>query len=103
MAMVRQQLGDSRSVIDLLLPNAVRSRGSDLDVMAALEKAGKDLGMLPRIETEVDLVEIVGAQLRLPGRHIEARELDPFLGGRTRHDRVSAHRKASRDSFSSLR
>jgi hypothetical protein len=39
--------------VDLLLPNAVRARGTDDDVVEMLEQAGKELGMEPRIRNEV--------------------------------------------------
>jgi len=39
--------------VDMLLPEAVRSRGTDQEVVDMLEEAGKATGMLPRFKDEV--------------------------------------------------
>ena len=42
-----------RRTVDLLLPNAIRARGTDDDVVEMLEQAGKALAMESRIQNEV--------------------------------------------------
>jgi predicted alpha/beta hydrolase len=74
MARVSLARGDHRHTVDLLLPNAVLSRGTDEEVVGLLEKAGTPLGVVPRIKDEV-------------ARGVEARDkaelaLAKSLGGR---------------------
>ena len=42
-----------RRAVELLLPVAIRSRGTDDEVIDMLEQAGKELGMAPRLQAEV--------------------------------------------------
>jgi tetratricopeptide (TPR) repeat protein len=49
-AMARKEY---RHAVDLLLPNAIRARGTDDEVVGMLEEAGKELGLEPRIKTEM--------------------------------------------------
>lgn len=53
MARVASARGDHRKAVDLLLPVAVHARGTDDDVVAMLEKAGRELGMGDRLQIEV--------------------------------------------------
>lgn len=77
-----------RRAVELLLPNAVRSRGTDDEVIGMLEEAGKELGATPRIQTEVlresrdrDSSE-VSLAAALGGRLVELTASDGFpLGG----------------------
>ena len=77
-----------RRVVELLMPSAVRSRGTDDDVINMLEQAGKELGATPRIQAEVlrkandrDLPEAALAAT-LGGRLLELTASDGFpLGG----------------------
>jgi len=53
MARVAFALKDHRRAVDLLLPVAVRARGTDDEVIEMLEQAGKQLGLAPRLRAEV--------------------------------------------------
>jgi hypothetical protein len=53
MARVAQVREDYRRVVELLVPNAVRSRATDEEVLGMLEEAGKALGVLPRVQRDV--------------------------------------------------
>ena len=53
LARVAMARKDYRRVVDMLLPNAVLSRTTDLEVMDLLERASNELGMLRRVKDEV--------------------------------------------------
>jgi tetratricopeptide (TPR) repeat protein len=53
MARVALARKDYRQTVDLLIPLAIRSRGTDDEVIEMLEQAGKELGVVPRIQAEV--------------------------------------------------
>lgn len=88
MARVTLARKDYRETVDLLLPVAARSRGTDQEVLGMLEEAGKTLGMLPRIQNEVgrmvleqDRSEVALANA-LGGRLVSMTASDGFpLGG----------------------
>jgi hypothetical protein len=73
-----------RRAVELLMPNAVRSRGTDDEVIGMLEQAGKELGATPRIQAQVlresedrDKVEAALAAA-LGGRLVELTASDAF-------------------------
>jgi tetratricopeptide (TPR) repeat protein len=88
MARVALALKDYRRTVNLLLPVAVRARGTDDEVDDMLERAGKELGMTPRIRADVlrkvadhDQPETVLASA-LGGRLLSLSASDGFpLGG----------------------
>ena len=88
MARVALARQDYRETVDLLLPVAARSRGTDQEVLGMIEEAGKALGMLPRIQNEVgrmvleqDRSEVTLANA-LGGRLVSMPASDGFpLGG----------------------
>ena len=53
MARVALALKDYRRTVELLLPVAIRARGTDDEVIEMLEQAGKETGLAPRLQTEV--------------------------------------------------
>ena len=96
---------DYHRVVELLMPSAVRSRGTDDEVIGMLEQAGKELGATPRIQAEVlrestarDRSEAALAAA-LGGRLLELTASDAFpLGGllvpATAPSRAGAPRRA---------
>ena len=79
---------DYRHVVDLLIPDAVRSRGTDDEVVTMLEQAGKELGVTPRVQAEVLRRSLerdqpdVALAAALGGRLLELTASDGFpLGG----------------------
>jgi hypothetical protein len=73
-----------RRAVELLMPNAVRSRGTDDEVIGMLEQAGKELGATPRIQAQVlresedrDKVE-ASLAAAVGGRLIELAASDAF-------------------------
>jgi hypothetical protein len=53
MARVASALKDHRRTVELLLPVAIQARGMDDETIDLLEQAGKALGMVTRLQTEV--------------------------------------------------
>lgn len=53
MARVAYALKDYRQTVDLLLPVAIRARGTDDEVIEMLEQSGKETGIGPRIQAAV--------------------------------------------------
>ncbi|MBI5711410.1 MAG: hypothetical protein HZC42_14085 [Candidatus Eisenbacteria bacterium] len=88
LARVAMARGDYRRVVDMLIPNAVLSRTSDLEVLDLLERASDKLGMLRRVKDEVrraievrDRVERAHAAA-LGGQRVRFSASDGFpLGG----------------------
>ena len=88
MARVALALKDYRRTVDLLLPVAIRTRGTDDEVIEMLEQAGKKDGIVPRLRTEVlrgvedhDRIELALASA-LGGRLLSLTASDGFpLGG----------------------
>jgi len=88
MARVAFTLKDYRRTVDLLLPVAIRARGTDDEVIEMLERAGKETGLGPRLQATVlrgtsarDQLEIALASA-LGGRLLALTASDGFpLGG----------------------